>query len=145
MLARKGGGDREAGKAFKMSDKARFYVSLPVDMLTCEQMEKLQAEVAGVLDLEAQEPVFNRAALNGDDPQRMWKHLSEAMILLGGCSGVIFSPGWNGFGQVCSVVFEVAIRAGKRCLYTYRDSSGTLRLLNVGHCGGPEKREEEDL
>ena len=122
--------------------KFRVYVSVPVDMLTREKAEKHQAEVAGVLDLETQEPVFNRAALNGDDPRRVWKHLSEAMLLLDGCSGVIFSPGWNGFGQVCSVVFEAAIRAGKRCFYTWRDASGTLRLLNMGHCGGPEKTGE---
>jgi len=124
--------------------KARVYVSIPVDMLTKEQAQRLQAEVAGLFDPEMQEAVFNNAAYDApdDDPQRVWKHLSEAMLLLGGCSGVIFSPGWNGFGQVCSVVFEAAIRAGKRCFYTYRDAFGTLRLLNMGHCGGPEKTGE---
>ena len=131
-----------------MNDKTRVYVSLPVDMLTCEQMEKLQAEVAGLLDSETQEPVFNSAALKGleDDPQRAWKHLSRAMTIIGECDAVIFSPGWNRWpGWICPVEQDAALRSNKRCLYTYRDSSGTLRLLNMGHCGGPEKREEEDL
>ena len=36
----------------------RVYISVPVDMLTREQAERLQAEVAGVLDPATQEPVF---------------------------------------------------------------------------------------
>lgn len=120
--------------------KTRVYVSIPVEYLTWEQAKSLQAEVAGLLDPETQEPVFNNAALNGpeDDPQRAWKHLSRAMTLIGECDAVIFPPGWHGFGWVCSVEFEAAIRTGKRCFYTWRDSSGTLQLLNMGHCGGPE-------
>ena len=117
------------------------YVSVPVDMLTREQTEKLRTEVAEVLDLETQEPVFNNAVLNGsdDDPQRAWKHLSRAMTLIGECDAVLFAPGYNLYPYfVCSVEFEVAVRAGKRCFYTYRDASGTLQLLDMGHCGGPE-------
>ena len=124
--------------------KIRVYISIPVDMLTREQAEKLAKEVAGVLDLETQEPVFNRAIYDApeDEPLRLWWHLSEAMLRLGKCEAVIFSPGWNGFGMVCSVVFEASVRSGKRCFYTYRDASGTLRFLDMGHCGGPETREE---
>ena len=123
------------------------YVSVPVDMLTREQTEKLRTEVAEVLNLETQEPVFNNAVLNGsdDDPQRAWKHLSRAMTLIGECDAVLFAPGYNLYPYfVCSVEFEAAVRAGKRCFYTYRDASGTLQLLDRGHCGGPETREEED-
>ena len=122
------------------------YVSVPVDMLTWEQAKRLQAETAGVLDPATQEPVFNNAALNGpdDDPQRAWKHLSKAMLLIGECDAVIFPPGWHGFGWVCSVEQDAALRSGKRCLYTYRDSSGALRLLEMGHCGGPETTREDE-
>ena len=129
-----------------MSDKTSVYASIPVDMLTWEQAKRLQAEIAGALDPETQEPVFNNATLNGpeDDPQRAWKHLSRAMTLIGECDAVIFPPGWNGFGWVCSVEFEAAIRTGKRCFYTWRDSSGSLRLLEMGHCGGPETTREDE-
>ena len=120
--------------------KARVYVSVPVDMLTREQAEMLTAEVAGVLDPETQEPVFNFAAFDApdDDPQRAWKHLSRAMTFIGECDAVIFSPGWNGCGGICSVEFEASIRAGRRCFYTYRDADRKLCLLDMGHCGGPE-------
>lgn len=126
-----------------MNDKTRVYVSIPIDMLTWQQAKSLQAEVAGVLDSETQEPVFNNAALNGpeDDPQRVWKHLSRAMTIIGECDAVLFAPGHNLHPYfVCSVEFEAAIRAGKKCLYTYRDADKKLRLLNMPHCGGPEKR-----
>ena len=122
------------------------YVSIPVEVLTWEQAKKLQAEVATLLDPETQEAVFNNAALNGpdDDPQRAWKHLSRAMTLIGECDAVIFLPGWNCYKWICPVEFEAAIRSGKRCLYTYRDSSRSLRLLDMGHCGGPETTGEEE-
>ena len=129
-----------------MNSKTRVYVSAPVDMLTREQVEKLQAEVAGVLDPETQEPVFNRALEDApeDDPQRLWAHLSKTMLLLSECDAAIFPPSWEDWpGWVCPVEWETALRSGKRCCYTYRDSSGTLRLLETGHCGGPETREEE--
>ena len=126
--------------------KTRVYVSVPVDMLTREQAEQLQAEVAGVLDRATQEPVFNRAVFDAPEgePLRLWWHMSEAMLRLGKCDAVIFPPGWHGFGWVCSVEFEAAIRTGKRCFYTWRDSSGTLRLLEMGHCGGPETTREDE-
>jgi len=130
------------------AQKERVYVSVPVDILTREQAEKLQTEVAGILDSETQEPVFNSAACDTpeDDPQRLWRHLSASMLLLGECDAVIFAPGWDFYPSfVCWVEFEAAIRSGKRCFYTYRDSSRSLRLLDMGHCGGPEKREEEEL
>lgn len=123
------------------------YVSIPVDMLTREQVEKLQAEVAGVLDLETQKPVLNRAVFDGpdDDPLRLWRHLSVSMVHLGKCDAAIFPPGWNRWpGWICLVEQETALRSGKRCFYTYRNSTGKLCLLNMGHCGGPEKREEEE-
>lgn len=127
--------------------KTRVYVSVPVDMLTREQTEKLQAEVAGVLDTEKQEPVFNRALEDApeDDPQRLWAHLSKTMLLLSECDAAIFPPSWEDWpGWVCPVEWETALRSGKRCCYTYRDSTGKLTLLAMGHCGGPETREEED-
>ena len=130
-----------------MNDKTLVYVSIPVDMLSWKQAKRLQADVAGLLDPEKQEPVFNNAALNGpeDAPQRAWKHLSRAMTLIGECDAVIFPPGWNRWpGWICPVEQDATLRSGKRCLYTYRDSSGTLRLLHMGHCGGPEIIGEEE-
>jgi len=127
--------------------KALVYVSIPVEVLTWEQAKKLQAEVAALLDPETQEAVFNNAALNGpdDDPQRAWKHLSKAMLLIGECDAVLFAPGWNHFPHfVCSVEFEAAIRAHKKCLYCWRDAERNLRPVNMGHCGGPERKEEEE-
>lgn len=126
--------------------KTRVYVSVPVDMLTREQAEKLQAEVAGVLDPEKYEPVFNRAAFDApeDEPLRLWWHLSEAMLRLGKCDAAIFPPSWGGWpGWVCPVEWETALRSGKRCCYTYRDSTGKLTLLTMGHCGGPETTGED--
>lgn len=130
-----------------MNEKSRVYVSLPVDMLTREQAERLQAEVAGVLDPATQEPVFNKAVFDAqeDEPLRLWWHLSEAMLRLGKCDAAIFPPGWNRWpGWICHIEQESALRSGKRCLYTYRDSSGTLRLLEMGHCGGPETTREDE-
>lgn len=121
------------------AQKERVYVSVPVDMLTREQAVKLAHETAALLDMEKQEPVFN---LGLDAP---WEHLSRAMRLLGECDSVFFAPGWDYYPHfVCSVEFDAAIRSGKRCFYTYRDSSRSLRLLDMGHCGGPEKQEEEE-
>lgn len=130
-----------------MNEKSRVYVSLPVDMLTREQTERLQTEVAGVLDPATQEPVFNKAVFDAPEgePLRLWWHLSEAMLRLGKCDTAIFSPGWNRWpGWICFVEQETALRSGKRCLYTYRDSSGTLRLLEMGHCVGPETTREDE-
>ena len=122
--------------------RKRIYISVPVDLLTKEQAKSLRAEVAGLLDPEAQEAVFNDAAIDG--PQRTWTHLSKAMLLIGGCDAVIFSTGWDFWpGLTCFVELEAALRSGKQCLYTYRDSAGKLCLLKMGHCGGPEKREED--
>ncbi len=125
--------------------KARVYVSIPVDMLSWKQAKRLQADVAGLLDPEKQEPVFNNAALNGpeDDPQRAWKHLSRAMTLIGECDAVLFAPGHSLYPFfVCSVEFEAAIRAGKKCLYAWRDPDKGLHRLKTVHCGMAEKREE---
>ena len=128
-----------------MNSKTRVYVSVPVDMLTRKQAKKLQAEVAGVLDPEKYEPVFNRAAFDApeDEPLRLWWHLSEAMLRLGKCDAAIFPPSWEDWpGWVCPVEQDAALRSGKRCLYTYRDSTGKLTLLTMGHCGGPEIYED---
>ena len=119
----------------------RVFVSIPVDMLEREQAESLMAEVAGVLDPATQEPVFNRAVFDApeDGPLRLWRHLSETMLLLGRCDAAIFPPNWNRWsGWVCSVEWEAALRSDKRCLYTWRDVAGKLRLLKMAHCGGPE-------
>ena len=119
--------------------KERVYISVPVDMLTREQAEKLAHETAALLDKEKQEPVFN---LGLDAP---WEHLSRAMHLLGECDAVLFAPGWRNFPYfACSVEFEAAIRAHKKCLYCWRDAERNLRPVNMKHCGGPEKQEEEE-
>ena len=128
-------------------EKALVYVSLPVEHLTREQAEKLMAEVAGLLDHETQEPVFNRAAFDApeDDPLRLWWHLSAAMLLLGKCDAVIFGPGcWFYPALTCPTEFDAAIRHGKTCLRTWRDADGKLHLLDMPHCGGPEKRAGEE-
>ena len=121
------------------AQKERVYVSVPVDMLTREQAEKLAHETAALLDMEKQEPVFN---LGLDAP---WEHLSRAMRLLGECDAVLFAPGWDYYPHfVCSVEFEAAIRAHKKCLYCWRDAERNLRPVNMKHCGGPERKEEEE-
>lgn len=127
--------------------RERVYISIPVEVLTKDQAKELQAETADLLDTETQEAVFNNAAFNGldDDPQRMWKHLSKAMLLIGECEAVLFGPGWDYHpSYVCWVEFEAAIRTRKKCLYVWRDAEKKPRLLNMNHCGGPEKREEEE-
>ena len=129
------------------AQKERVYVSVPVDMLTKEQAKKLQMEVAGLLDPETQEAVFNNAAYDAPEEgsQRVWKHLSASMLLLGECDAVLFAPGWDYFPHfVCSVEFEAAIRAHKKCLYCWRDAERNLRPVNMKHCGGPERKEEEE-
>ena len=73
------------------AQKERVYISVPVDMLTRKQAEKLAHETAALLDMEKQEPVFN---LGLDAP---WEHLSRAMRLLGECDAVLFAPGWDYF------------------------------------------------
>lgn len=132
----------------KMSEQRELvYVSIPVEILTQEQAKELQAEMAGLLDTEMQQAVFNNAAYDApdDSSQRLWKHLSSAMLLLGECDAVLFGPGWDYHPSfVCWVEFEAAIRTGKKCLYVWRDIDKKLRLLNMNHCGGPEKREEEE-
>ena len=121
------------------AQKERVYVSVPVDMLTREQAVKLAHETAALLDMEKQEPVFN---LGLDVP---WEHLSRAMRLLGECDAVLFAPAWRHFPCfVCLVEFEAAIRAHKKCLYCWRDAERNLRPVNMKHCGGPERKEEEE-
>ena len=120
--------------------KERVYISVPVDVLTKEQAKQQQVEMAGLLDTEKQEADYHRVAYDApeDEPLRLWWHLSASMLHLGKCDAVLFAPGWNCFGWICAVEFEAALRSGKRCLYTYRDSSRSLRLLDMPHCGGPE-------
>ena len=127
--------------------KERVYVSVPVDVLTKEQAKQLQVEMTGLLDTEKQEADYHRAAYDApeDEPLRLWWHLSASMLRLGKCDAAIFPPGWNRWpGWICPVEQDAALRSGKRCFYTWRDSSGTLRLLHMGHCGGPETTGEEE-
>jgi len=110
------------------------YVSVPVDALKRSDSKKLMEETAAVLDPAEWVPVFNHVACNlpEDDPQRLWKHLSKSMQLIGECEAVIFSPGSNYFPYwVCSVEFEAAIRAGKRCMHSWRDAERKLHLLEA--------------
>ena len=127
--------------------KERVYVSVPVDMLTKEQAQRLQAEVAGLLDPERQEAVFNNATYDApeSDPLKLWRHLSASMLLLGECDAVLFAPGWDYHPHyVCWVEFEAAIRSHKKFLYVWRDEQKKLRLLDMNHCGGPERKGEDD-
>ena len=128
--------------------KERVYVSVPVDMLTREQAKRLRAEVAGLLDPETQEAIFNEAVCDTpeDDPMRLWRHLSASMLLLGECDAVIFAPGWNYYNHchACWIEFEAAIRSEKKCLYVWRDAEQKPQLLDIPHCGGPETTGEEE-
>ena len=126
--------------------KARVYVSIPIEILTREEAKKLQAELAGLLDPETQEPVFNDVALDmpEHDPQKSWKHLSNAMRLLGECDAIIFdSSDWYYPALTGPIEFDAAIRHGMTCLHTWRDLDKKLRLLDMPHSGGPEKNGEE--
>jgi len=126
------------------------YVSVPVDALKRSELKMLMEEAAALLDPAEWEPVFNHTARNlpEDDSQRFWKHVSKSMLLLGECDAVIFTPGWNYFPYwVCSVEFAAAIRSGKRCMYSWRDANGKLRLLeqDYDHIPPyPERREKHD-
>ena len=126
--------------------KARVYVSVPIEILTWEEAKRLQAEVAGLLDPETQEPVFNDSALDlpEGDPQKSWKHLSNSMRLLGECDAIIFdSSKWFYPALIAPVEFDAAIRHNMTCLHTWRDADKKLRLLDKLHRGGPEKNGEE--
>lgn len=123
------------------------YVSVPVDALNREDAVKVMEETASLLDPSEWIPLFNRTALDlpEDDPQRLWKHLSQSMLLLGECDALLFSPGWDFYPcWVCSAELDIALRAKKHVLYTWRDADRTLHLLNSVHCGMAEKREEEE-
>ena len=130
------------------AQKERVYVSIPVDMLTREQVKRLQVEVAGLLDPEMQEAIFNEATYDTpeDAPLRLWRHLSASMLLIGECDAVLFAPGWNYYNHchACWIEFEAAIRSEKRCLYVWRDEGGKLQLLDMPHCGGPETTVEDE-
>ena len=72
----------------------KVYMSIPVEMLDAPQAEKLYAEMSALLAERGFEAVSNPAALQPPSPDRVWKHLACAMLLLKDCGGVLFSPAY---------------------------------------------------
>ena len=107
----------------------KVYMSIPVEMLDAAQAEKLYAEMSALLAERGFEAVSNPAALQPPSPDRVWKHLACAMLLLKDCGGVLFSPAYLDLRtKTPAVEFHAALGGGKRLMYTYRDAERKLRL-----------------
>lgn len=107
----------------------KVYMSIPVEMLDASQAEKLYAEMSALLAERGFEAVSNPAALQPPSPDRVWKHLACAMLLLKDCGGVLFSPAYLDLRtKAPAVEFHAALGGGKRLMYTYRDADRKLTL-----------------
>ena len=107
----------------------KVYMSIPVEMLDASQAEKLYAEMSALLAERGFEAVSNPAALQPPSPDRVWKHLACAMLLLKDCGGVLFSPAYLDLRtEAPAVEFHAALGGGKRLMYTYRDADRKLAL-----------------
>ena len=107
----------------------KVYMSIPVEMLDAPQAEKLYAEMSALLAERGFEAVSNPAALQPPSPDRVWKHLACAMLLLKDCGGVLFSPAYLDLRtKAPAVEFHAALGGGKRLMYTYRDADRKLAL-----------------
>ena len=107
----------------------KVYMSIPVEMLDAAQAEKLYAEMSAMLAERGFEAVSNPAALQPPSPDRVWKHLACAMLLLKDCGGVLFSPAYLDLRtKAPAVEFHAALGGGKRLMYTYRDADRKLAL-----------------
>ena len=107
----------------------KVYMSIPVEMLDAAQAEKLYAEMSALLAERGFEAVSNPAALQPPSPDRVWKHLACAMLLLKDCGGVLFSPAYLDLRtKAPAVEFHAALGGGKRLMYTYRNADRKLAL-----------------
>lgn len=107
----------------------KVYMSIPVEMLDASQAEKLYAEMSALLAERGFEAVSNPAALQPPSPDRVWKHLACAMLLLKDCGGVLFSPAYLDLRtEAPAVEFHAALGSGKRLMYTYRNADRKLAL-----------------
>lgn len=107
----------------------KVYMSIPVEMLDAPQAEKLYAEMSALLAERGFEAVSNPAALQPPSPDRVWKHLACAMLLLKDCGGVLFSPAYLDLRtEAPAVEFHAALGGGKRLMYTYRNADRKLSL-----------------
>ena len=107
----------------------KVYMSIPVEMLDAAQAEKLYAEMSALLAERGFEAVSNPAALQPPSPDRVWKHLACAMLLLKDCGGVLFPPAYLDLRTGAPAVeFHAALGDGKRLMYTYRDADRKLAL-----------------
>ena len=107
----------------------KVYMSIPVEMLDAPQAEKLYAEMSALLAEHGFGAVSNPAALQPPSPDRVWKHLACAMLLLKDCGGVLFSPAYLDLRtDAPAVEFHAALGGGKRLMYTYRDADRKLTL-----------------
>ena len=107
----------------------KVYMSIPVEMLDAPQAEKLYAEMSALLAEHGFEAVSNPAALQPPSPDRVWKHLACAMLLLKDCGGVLFSPAYLDLRtKTPAVEFHAALGGGKQLMYTYRNADRKLAL-----------------
>ena len=107
----------------------KVYMSIPVEMLDAPQAEKLYAEMSALLAEHGFGAVSNPAALQPPSPDRVWKHLACAMLLLKDCGGVLFSPAYLDLRTGAPAVeFHAALGGGKRLMYTYRNADRKLAL-----------------
>ena len=107
----------------------KVYMSLPVGMLDAAQAEKLYGEMSALLAEHGFEAVSNPAALQPPSPDRVWKHLACAMLLLKDCGGVLFSPAYLDLRSGAPAVeFRAALGGGKQLMYTYRNADRKLAL-----------------
>ena len=107
----------------------KVYMSIPVEMLDAAQSEKLYAEMSALLAEHGFEGVTNPAALQPPSPDRVWKHLACAMLLLKDCEGVLFSPAYLDLRTGAPAVeFNAALGSGKRLMYAYRGADRKLAL-----------------
>lgn len=106
----------------------KVYMSIPVGMLDAAQAEKLYGEMSALLAEHGFEAVSNPAALQPPSPDRVWKHLACAMLLLKDCGGILFSPAYLDLRSGAPAVeFNAAI--GKlQIMYAFRDAERKLRL-----------------
>lgn len=107
----------------------KVYMSIPADMLDAGQAGRLYAEMSALLAEHGFEGVSNPAAAQPPSPDRRWKHLACAMLLLKDCEGVLFAPAYLDLRtSVPAVEFYAALGKGMRLMYTYRDAERKLRL-----------------
>lgn len=107
----------------------KVYMSIPVEMLEPADAEKLYAEMSALLAEHGFEGVTNPASMQTPSPDRVWKYLACAMLLLKDCEAVLFAPAYLDLRTGAPAVeFHAALGGGKQLMYTYRDADRKLTL-----------------